>query len=120
MFDTIPGYGAHYSWKYKMKFNQWLEQQYLTWAIQTGHRQTLQKFADHLGISNSLLSHYLSGSRQPSSESLDKIADKLGAEAYDILDRPRPDPLLRAVIRRWGELSEQQKDDIRAIVEADQ
>ena len=100
-----------------MKFNQWLEQQYLTWEAQTGHRQTLQKFAEYLGISNSLLSHYLSGSRQPSKESLEKIADKLGDEAYDVLDHPRPDPLLRDIICKWGKLSDDQKREIREIVE---
>ena len=98
-----------------MKFNQWLEQQYLDWEHQSGRRKTLQQFADYLGISSSLLSHYLSGSREPAQENLDKIADKLGDKAYDALERPRPDPVLRKVIRKWGELSDEQKARIESI-----
>ena len=99
-----------------MKFNEWLEQAYLTWAAESGQRQTLRQFADYLGISNSLLSHYLSGSREPSQENLDRIAEKLGEEAYDALERPRPDPILRAVIGKWGELTPEQKRKIRTII----
>ena len=98
-----------------MKFNQWLEQQYLDWEHQSGRRKTLQQFADYLGISSSLLSHYLSGSREPAAENLDKIADKLGDEVYDVLERPRPDPILRNVIRKWGKLSDEQKARIETI-----
>lgn len=99
----------------QMNFNQWLEQQYLDWEHQSGHRKTLQQFADYLGISSSLLSHYLSGSREPAQVNLDKIADKLGDEAYDVLERPRPDPLLRNMIRKWGRLSDEQKARIESI-----
>ena len=66
-----------------MKFNQWLEQQYLAWEAETEQRQTLRAFADYLNISNSMLSHYLSGGREPSQESLDKIADKLANLGID-------------------------------------
>ena len=100
-----------------MKFNQWLEQQYLDWEHLSGHRKTPQQFADYLGISSSLLSHYLSGSREPAQDNLDKIAEKLGDEAYDVLDRPRPDPVLRKVIRKWGELSDELKGKIESLVD---
>ena len=99
-----------------MEFNTWLEQQYLHWEASTGHRQSLQNFANYLGISNSLLSHYLSGSRKPAAKFLEKIADKLGDEAYDVLERPRPDPILREIIQTWGALSPAQKSAIQKIL----
>ena len=102
-----------------MKFNQWLEQQYLAWEMQSGQRKTLLQFAEYLGISNSLLSHYLSGTRKPSDPILDRIVEKLGDEAYDVLEKPRPDPLLRRIIQNWGQMTEEQKDQITDILGSD-
>ena len=99
-----------------MKFNQWLEQQYLLWEMESGQRKTLLQFSQYLEITNSLLSHYLNGSRKPSTPNLDKIAEKLGDEAYDVLERPRPDPLLRRIIQNWGQMTEEQKDQIEGIL----
>jgi len=99
------------------KFSAWLEQKYISWLSEAGHLRTLKDFAGWLGIGNAVLSHYLRGSRKPSADQLEKIADKLGMEAYDLLDQPRPDPVLVKIKTRWDKLNEEQKRKIEEILE---
>lgn len=100
-----------------MKFAQWLEKQYLEWAAKSGKRKTLKEFAEHLGISDSLLNYYIHGTRKPSDPTLEKISAKLGDEAYDALNRPRPDPVLRKIKRKWEVLTAEQKARVENIVD---
>ena len=98
------------------KFSAWLEKQYINWLTQAGERRTQREFAAWLGISNALLSHYLRGSRNPTSDFLEKIALRLGDEVYDVVELPRPDPQLRKVKNAWPSLSKDQKTRIETII----
>lgn len=95
----------------------WLEQKYLEWQGQRGKRATLAQFADHLGISAPLLSHYLNGLRKPTADNVRKLAQRLGPEVYDILGLQDPDPKLRFIARNWGRLTSEQQQQLLAAAE---
>ena len=75
---------------------------------------SLNKFAEHLGVSRSLLSMWLLGQRPVTHEYRAKIAkpiaDLLGTYAYNILDIVPPNPYLQKINQIFERLSpEQQK-----------
>lgn len=100
-----------------LDFPAWLEQKYLEWQGKRGRRATLAQFADHLGISAPLLSHYLNGLRKPTAENVRKLAQRLGAEIYDILGLQDPDPKLRFIARNWGRLTSEQQQQLLGAAE---
>ena len=95
----------------------WLESKYIEWLSDSGQRRTVSEFAEWLGISRSLLSRYLSGSRTPSRKNAEKIAARLGPEIYDLLGLQRPDPLLKRVQAHWNCLTKEDINEIERIVE---
>lgn len=99
------------------KFSAWLEKQYINWLTQAGERRTQREFAAWLGISNALLSHYLRGSRNPTSDFLEKIAVRLGDEVYDVVALARPDILFRRLKHSWAHLTSEERKQIENIVD---
>lgn len=85
-------------------FSEWLERQYLQWQMRQGSRATLGEFADYLGISRAVLSHYMNGIRKPSGQNVARLAARLGPETYDLLGLQRPDPNLQFITRYWHTL----------------
>jgi len=100
-----------------MEFKEWLEKEYIKWLTQSGQRRTQQQFAEWIGISDALLSHYLRGSRSPSKENLEQIAAKLGDEAYDVLEQPRPDKLFRRLKFAWQKLTGEERIQLEDLVD---
>ncbi len=100
-----------------LDFPAWLEQKYLEWQGERGKRATLAQFADHLGISAPLLSHYLNGLRKPTADNVRKLAQRLGPEVYEILGLQDPDPKLRFIARNWGRLTSEQQQQLLAAAE---
>ncbi len=94
--------------KRKTKFTQWLEEQYVKWQASIGRRVQLDEFAEYLGISRPLLSHYMNGVRRPSAATVKKLADTLGADIYDALEMPKTDKL-DAI---WDDLTEEEKSQL--------
>lgn len=103
----------------KTKLGEWLEQQYVTWQARQGGRRTIDAFAQYVGVSRVAINRWMNGTRTPDAEYADLIAEKLGPEIYDLLDIPRPDPRLQAIIRQWGNLPEYIKDDLLKRAEQD-
>jgi transcriptional regulator with XRE-family HTH domain len=95
-----------------IEFSTWLEQKYLEWQGQRGKRATLAQFADYLGISAPLLSHYMNGIRKPTRENIQKFARRLGPEIYDIFGLQDPDPKLRLISRNWSKLTAEQQQQL--------
>lgn len=93
----------------KKQFADWLEQRYLAWQHQQGKRATLSQFAEWLGISSPLLSHYMNGLRSPSRENIDKLANRLGPDIYGILGLQQPDAKLQFISSNWGKLTEEER-----------
>jgi transcriptional regulator with XRE-family HTH domain len=99
------------------KFADYLEQQFLAWQKESGKRQTLNNFAEYLGVKRPLLSLWLNGSRRPGDENIDRLGELFGPEVYDALDEPRPDPKLHYISRHWGELPIEVQNKIAGEIE---
>jgi len=86
--------------------------QYLDWQRELGKTQPRVAFAKWLGIPQPTLSAYLHGRRSPQGFTVDKLAEKLGVEVYDVLGLKRPDPWLRLVLRMWQDLHEEDQQSV--------
>lgn len=86
----------------KMKFTQFLELKFLEWQQAEGGRKTVKQFAAFIGVSQSTISTWWNGDRSPEGENIQKIANKLGIEVYDVLGLPRPDPDLLYIQQNWS------------------
>ena len=66
---------------------------------------SLNRFADYLGVTRSLLSMWQSQERTVTTDNKKKIAkpiaDLVGSRAYEILEVTPPNPLLQALNARW-------------------
>lgn len=66
---------------------------------------SLNRFADYLGVTRSLLSMWQSKERTITTDNKRKIskpiADLVGPRAYEILEVTPPNPLLQAINARW-------------------
>ena len=99
MIDQIP-------------FSEWLEQKYLHYQMENNRRITLGEFAEALGISQGLLSHYLKGIRKPRIGTVHKLSEVLGPEIYTILGYQRPDIRLQYISAHWDKLSQDEQDGL--------
>ena len=82
------------------------------WESAQGKRTTLQGFADHLGVSQPLLSIWLKGDTKPSPEKVELLAAKLGNEIYEVLGLPKPDPDLTRLNQIWPHIPEAMRRSI--------
>lgn len=102
----------------QMPFSEWLEQKYLHYQMENNRRITLGEFAEALGISQGLLSHYLKGIRQPRIGTVHKLSEVLGPEIYTILGYQRPDVRLRYIHANWDKLSQEEQDGLVETMKA--
>jgi len=75
----------------KTRSGDWLEQKFLTWQMEVGKKQTIRQLAAYLGVNENLLARWLRGQMVPRDDNVVKIANKLGAEYYDVLGWTRPE-----------------------------
>jgi transcriptional regulator with XRE-family HTH domain len=101
----------------KSQFGEWIERQFLAWQTQQGQRKTIEEFAAWLGIKRSTVGQWLNDQRKPSPENIGILAMKLGAEAYDFFDMPRPNQELQRVRQSWEDLSEEEQAAFAAEIE---
>lgn len=101
----------------KREFAVWLEGKFLSWMGEAGRRRTLTDFAKHLGVSQSLLSQWLNGRYLPELKNINKIAERLGPEVYDLMGLQRPDPDFQRLVKLFGELDAQGKDELLEAIE---
>jgi transcriptional regulator with XRE-family HTH domain len=99
----------------------WLNTKFIEWEKTQGHKQSYYAFARFLEVSQSGLGQWMTGSAVPSGDDLLNIANKLGAEVYDILGLPRPNAEVQRLTVSFAGLP----PDIRqrlssAIAESDQ
>lgn len=69
-----------------------------------GKRVSLDEFASQLGVSRPLVSYWLKGTK-PSLENVKILAETFGAEIYDVLDLPRPNPYLQKITQLFERIS---------------
>lgn len=101
-------------------FKDFINRKFIEWMAESGERRTVTQFADYLDVNQGDLSHWLKGNRTPSGESLDKVAAKLGREAYQIAGKPEPMPdssLLKRALRAMMQLPPEIQEQIADLAE---
>jgi transcriptional regulator with XRE-family HTH domain len=73
-----------------MTMKEWLDNKFAEWRG-ADRTKTIQDFSIYLGVEYGALEHWMSGRRKPRRENVDKLAERLGLEAYDIAGFARPD-----------------------------
>lgn len=104
----------------KQQLAEFLEAKFLAWEKETGSRQTLTAWAEHLGISKGLLSNYRKAQRLPKVKTVELLARKLGPEIYDILGMQRQylgDKLWNVLVQYWPTTPNEIKHRIAEQVE---
>ncbi len=97
------------------KFADYLYDEFRKWEGRSKRKSSLSAFARYLGIPQASLSMYMSDSRLPEEENIDKLAAKLGPQIYDILGKPRrmpDDPRLRQIANSWHLLTDEQREEL--------
>lgn len=94
------------------EFSSWFETKYLEWQIRESGRKSVDKFSTYLGVSQPAVSSWLNGHRKPTGRNVEKLAEKLGPEIYDLLGLQRPDQDLQFLARHWHQLSDNLKKEI--------
>lgn len=101
----------------KSPFARWLEQSYLEWMRDQGQYRKQKEFAAWLEIPQATLNRYINATRTPvDPDHIQKIANKLGMKAYDLLGLLRPDEDIEYIISHWDDLTKSEKSEIRILV----
>jgi len=85
-------------------FSEYLLSKLQEFEKQRGKRTSLDKFAEHIGVSRPLISYWLKGTI-PSLENVQILANKFGPEVYDVLGLRRPNPYLQKINQLFERLS---------------
>lgn len=72
------------------KFRNWFIKKYDDWRGEAyGRERSVTEFAQYLGIAQPTVNSWLKGTREPKTrESINKIADRYGAEVFDVAGFP--------------------------------
>lgn len=101
----------------QMSFPKFLEKKFLEWQNREGTRKTISEFATHIGVSQSVVSMWMNGSRVPNKPSIERLSSIFGLEVYDALGNPRPDPDLYYIQNVWEGLTPEKRKAVRQQVE---
>lgn len=93
------------------KFQTLLRQAYLEWCNENNEVLTKKDWAKYIGINYSQMSHYFSGRRTPSGNNLTKLTKAIGPRVLTALGLVH-DPMLKAVLENYHELSAEDKKRI--------
>ena len=85
----------------EMTFPEFLEKKYLEWQLKEVERRTIIQFAAYVGVSQPIMSMWMSGKKRPGVDNIKLLAEIFGDEVYDALDLPRPNPHLQKLNRLW-------------------
>jgi transcriptional regulator with XRE-family HTH domain len=101
----------------KSAFAQYIERLFVDWQAKQKRRASVDEFASYMGCSQAAVSLWMADRRKPNSESIHRIYELYGPEIYDVLNLPRPDPLLDYVITHWDRLRPEKQLEIREEIE---
>jgi transcriptional regulator with XRE-family HTH domain len=100
----------------EMTFPEFLEKKYLEWQLKDVGRKTIIQFAAYLGVSQPILSMWMSGKRRPGVDNIRLLVEIFGDEVYDALDLPRPNPYLQTAVKNWEFMSEEKQKQISGMI----
>ena len=101
----------------KSEFARWIEGKFLDWQATQRERKSIEEFADWLGFKRPTVVQWMNDQRKPGPENIRTLALKLGLEAYDVLDLPRPDPELFRIEAVWEALPDQERIRLANLAE---
>lgn len=103
-----------------MEFKDWLDTKYQKWTEGEKRGKSITKFAKYLGVKQQTLNNYINGDvKKPDAEFLEKLALKLGIEAYDAAGVERPDMFLWRIKTAWHGVSQKKREELANEAEAD-
>lgn len=109
-----------YNVSMSLNLSEWLQKKYIQWMAKHGEIRSQREFAEYLGIDKVSMSRYMNAKiRNPDMETIQKFAEKLGPEVYDVLGLARPDPQLQELTSMWHTLDQETKDRILAIARSE-
>lgn len=76
-----------------MDFADWITKKYVAWrGDAVGNSRSITDFADYIGVKQQVMSSWMKkgGARPRSQQSISKLVNAFGPEAYDVLGLPRP------------------------------
>lgn len=101
------------------EFGQWLTTKFLEYQAAQQKRVTVAEFAQYLGgVHQVTVSRWMNGTRTPEQGYIPLLADRFGDEVYDLLDLPRPDPRLKAIIANWKCLTDEQRNQLESLAKS--
>ena len=88
--------------------SKWLTNRFLDWQRDQGELKSVSEFAEFLGVSQSVASKWLNGVQPPKGLYVERLAEKLGIEIYDVLGlerpaTPRPDPQVAEMMTLYNQ-----------------
>lgn len=95
-----------------MTFPEYLEKKFLEWQLKEGERKTTTQFAAYIGVSQPLLSMWLSGAKRPGRINIEILAEIFGQDVYDALGEQRPNPYQQRANQNWEYLPEERQKQI--------
>ena len=95
--------------KGKGPVGEWIWSKYLE-RLREGYISQAD-FARQLDLDPAVLNHYINGRRQPTGDSVEKLA-KLGLEIYGLLGLRRPDSQLDRLIEAYDSATLEEKSEI--------
>jgi transcriptional regulator with XRE-family HTH domain len=89
----------------KHPFSTFLTRKFLEWQLEQGESKSQAEFANLIGVKRTSLTMWMNGDHLPENENVEKLANFLGPEVYDLLDLPRPNPFLQKINQIFERLS---------------
>lgn len=75
------------------KLGEFLTRKYLEYQLEKGRPIFVREFAEWLGVPPTSYSNWINTGIIPSIRYIDRLADKLGPEVYDVVGLARPAPI---------------------------
>lgn len=107
-----------------LSFPQVLEKALIAYRIRQTQNHgsvSITSFADYLGYSRPMVTLWMNGDRPISYDTLElilpKLQDLIGPEVYEMVEHPKPDPILDYFIESWDGLTENQRMELSGMLD---
>lgn len=99
------------------QFGKWITRKFLDLQSESGHAWTVTEFAEYLECPQQSASRWMSGKSLPDEARINRLAEKLGDDIYEVTGYPRPDPDLHYISSNWSRASAKLRKSVRSLFE---